>query len=44
MYNMSAAMAGEFARAAQEMTERVETLGPNRLKNGVSGTEEQQTG
>jgi len=39
MFNMSAAMAGEFARAAQEMTERVETLGPNKLKDVVTENE-----
>ena len=32
MFNMSAAMAGEFVGAATEMTEQVEALGPNPLK------------
>jgi F420-non-reducing hydrogenase iron-sulfur subunit len=32
MFNMSAAMAGEFVAAATEMTERISTLGPNPLR------------
>jgi hypothetical protein len=31
MYNMSSAMAGEFARAAIEMVDHIAQLGPNRL-------------
>jgi F420-non-reducing hydrogenase iron-sulfur subunit len=31
MFNMSAAMAGEFVRVAQEMNDRITTLGPNPL-------------
>jgi coenzyme F420-reducing hydrogenase delta subunit len=41
MVTMSSAMAGEFAQTAQEMTEKVETLGPNPLKDVVTVTEEQ---
>jgi coenzyme F420-reducing hydrogenase delta subunit len=32
MFNMSAAMAGEFVAAATQMTEQVTTLGPNPLR------------
>jgi coenzyme F420-reducing hydrogenase delta subunit len=32
MFNMSAAMAGEFVEAAKEMVERVSTLGPSPLR------------
>jgi hypothetical protein len=32
MFNMSAAMAGEFVRVAQEMNDRITTLGPNPLR------------
>jgi F420-non-reducing hydrogenase iron-sulfur subunit len=32
MFNMSSAMAGEFAKAATEMSERVIELGPNPLR------------
>jgi coenzyme F420-reducing hydrogenase delta subunit len=32
MYQLSSAMAGEFAAAVREMTEIVNTLGPNLLK------------
>jgi len=32
MCNLSSAMAGEFVRVAQDMTERIATLGPNPLK------------
>jgi coenzyme F420-reducing hydrogenase delta subunit len=32
MFNMSSAMAGEFAKAATEMSERVVELGPNPLR------------
>jgi F420-non-reducing hydrogenase iron-sulfur subunit len=31
MFNMSAAMAGNFVEAAEEMVERVSTLGPSPL-------------
>ena len=34
MFNMSAAMAQNFAEAANEMTERARKLGPNPLKKG----------
>lgn len=33
MYNMSSAMAGQFAAAAKEMTEQITALGPNPLRN-----------
>jgi coenzyme F420-reducing hydrogenase delta subunit len=32
MFNMSAAMAGAFVAAAQEMSERIAALGPNPLR------------
>jgi coenzyme F420-reducing hydrogenase delta subunit len=32
MFNLSSAMAGQFAEAAKEMTEKVEALGPNPLR------------
>ena len=32
MFNMSSAMAGEFAKAATEMSEQVMKLGPNPLR------------
>jgi coenzyme F420-reducing hydrogenase delta subunit len=32
MFNMSSAMAGEFAKAAEEMTEQITELGPNPLR------------
>jgi coenzyme F420-reducing hydrogenase delta subunit len=31
MFNISSAMAGEFANAAKEMTEQITKLGPSRL-------------
>jgi coenzyme F420-reducing hydrogenase delta subunit len=34
MFNMSAAMAGEFVKAAEEMNDQVTQLGPNPLING----------
>jgi F420-non-reducing hydrogenase iron-sulfur subunit len=33
MYNLSSAMAGQFAAAAKEMTEQVTNLGPNPLRS-----------
>jgi F420-non-reducing hydrogenase iron-sulfur subunit len=33
MFNLSSAMGSHFATAAREMTEQIETLGPNPLKN-----------
>jgi coenzyme F420-reducing hydrogenase delta subunit len=33
MFNMSAAMAGAFVQAAEEMDAQVSQLGPNPLKN-----------
>ena len=32
MYNLSSAMAGEFAEAAAKMSERITKLGPNLLR------------
>jgi F420-non-reducing hydrogenase iron-sulfur subunit len=32
MFNLSSAMAGQFAAAAQEMTEQITILGPNPLR------------
>jgi coenzyme F420-reducing hydrogenase delta subunit len=32
MFNMSSAMASQFAEAAKEMTERIAEIGPNPLK------------
>jgi F420-non-reducing hydrogenase iron-sulfur subunit len=32
MFNLSSAMAGRFAEATKEMTEKVEALGPNPLR------------
>ena len=32
MFNLSAAMAGQFVDAAKEMTEKVGALGPNPLR------------
>ncbi|HID53527.1 MAG TPA: hydrogenase iron-sulfur subunit [Anaerolineae bacterium] len=37
MFNMSSAMAGEFAKAAAEMTEQITALGPNPLRKLVAG-------
>jgi coenzyme F420-reducing hydrogenase delta subunit len=34
MFNMSAAMAAEFVKVADEMTERIAALGPNPLRVG----------
>jgi len=36
MINVSAAMGGQFAWSAAEMTEEIRRLGPNPLKNGVN--------
>jgi coenzyme F420-reducing hydrogenase delta subunit len=32
MFNLSSAMAGQFAEATKEMTEKIEELGPNPLR------------
>ena len=32
MFNMSSAMAGEFVSAVKEMIEKIESLGPNPLR------------
>jgi hypothetical protein len=34
MYNLSAAMGGRFVEIAQEMTEKVKTLGPSPVNTG----------
>lgn len=33
MFNMSSAMAGEFAKAATEMSEQIKELGPSPLRD-----------
>jgi coenzyme F420-reducing hydrogenase delta subunit len=35
MFNMSAAMAGEFVTAAQTMMEQISALGPNPLRTSI---------
>ena len=35
MYHLSSAMAGQFAEATKEMTEKIEALGPNPLREKV---------
>jgi coenzyme F420-reducing hydrogenase delta subunit len=35
MFNMSAAMAGEFVSATEEMVEKISNLGPNPLRNSL---------
>jgi F420-non-reducing hydrogenase iron-sulfur subunit len=37
MFNMSSAMAGQFVQAAEEMTAKVEDLGPNPLRPSQDG-------
>ena len=39
MFNMSSAMAGDFAKAATEMSEQVVNLGPNPLRGLESNDE-----
>ena len=39
MFNLSSAMAGQFAEATKEMTEKVEALGPNPLRAKVKSDE-----
>jgi coenzyme F420-reducing hydrogenase delta subunit len=36
MFNMSAAMAGEFVAAATQITEQITSLGPNPLRAPVN--------
>jgi coenzyme F420-reducing hydrogenase delta subunit len=36
MYNISSAMAGQFAEATKEMTEKIEELGVNPLRKVMS--------
>ena len=38
MFNMSAAMAADFVKAATEMTERIAAMGPNPLRAVADGT------
>jgi coenzyme F420-reducing hydrogenase delta subunit len=40
MFQMSAAMAGEFVLVAQQMTELVARLGPNPLRDGADELQE----
>ena len=35
MFNLSSAMAGQFAEATKEMTQKIEALGPNPLRDTV---------
>jgi hypothetical protein len=37
MFNMSAAMAGEFVETASEVTEQITALGPNPLRDSETG-------
>jgi len=39
MFNLSSAMAGRFAEATKEMTEKIEALGPNPLRERVKSDE-----
>jgi F420-non-reducing hydrogenase iron-sulfur subunit len=39
MFNLSAAMAGEFVRITEEMNERIKTLGPNPLRELLEGSQ-----
>ena len=39
MFNLSSAMAGRFAEATKEMTEKIEALGPNPLREKVQSDE-----
>jgi len=39
MFNLSSAMAGRFAEATKEMTEKIEALGPNPLRAKVKTDE-----
>ncbi len=36
MFNLSSAMAGRFAEATKEMTEKIEELGPNPLREEMT--------
>ncbi|MBN1304650.1 MAG: hydrogenase iron-sulfur subunit [Anaerolineales bacterium] len=40
MFNLSAAMAGQFVEMANEMTEQIKVLGPNPLRNSQKESEE----
>jgi F420-non-reducing hydrogenase iron-sulfur subunit len=44
MFNMSAAMAGEFVAAATQMTEQITTLGPNPLRAPVKPSIDSERG
>ena len=39
IFNLSSAMAGHFAEATKEMTEKVEALGPNPLQKRMKDEE-----
>ena len=39
MFNLSSAMAGQFVEATKEMTEKIEALGPNPLREKVKSDE-----
>ncbi len=39
MFYLSSAMAGQFAAATKEMTEKIEALGPNPLREKVKSDE-----
>ena len=39
MFNLSSAMAGQFAEATQEMTEKIEALGPSPLREKMKSEE-----
>jgi coenzyme F420-reducing hydrogenase delta subunit len=41
MFNLSSAMAGQFAEATKEMTEKVEALGSNPLRRKVKSEKQQ---
>ena len=44
MFNMSAAMAGEFVAAATHMAEVIATLGPNPLRDAAPATHQADRG
>ena len=41
MFNISSAMAGQFAEAAREMTEHIAMLGPSPLRNVLIKSQEE---
>jgi len=44
MFNVSAAMAGEFVAAATQMTEQITSLGPNPLRAPVQPSVDTERG